>query len=230
MSYFLIYKIKGSFSDKAPDTNCCGTDTTYAANWTYREVYGPLDPYKSQHHVRFGNPDASGTWSYKLVAPSQPSGDCDVHGTWSGVGGNPTLAVTEVHLPGADAGPGFDGAALVISAGAYGPSQNMFSACQGAGFFGPTDGSSAPACGGDMRQALVAHHGACNAENWFTTDLSVSDSGLEHHHLVYDVSNSRPGSERVASNCNYVPYAAGSGYTRTCSYSWSGTVTFQPAG
>lgn len=206
--YYAIYKLSGSFTGKFNGQTVANYSQTEKGNWTYREKFGPFSIKRSTAHVRTSNPTLGGGWSYQQVG--DPSVTCHTSGKWGALNFPPTMKSTEAHAP------NFDGVLLVLTAGPD-PMGNYSGnpACTPAGFFGN--------CSSYIGRALATPASNCNRPKYFITDLSVSDSGLKHHHYVYDVSNTRKGSERVSKDCNQGTYYS-------CSYSWSGTVTFQPAG
>jgi len=223
--YYVTYKVKGSFSDQALGQSCsiCNANIIYTANWNFQERFGPVNLDKSAKNVRASAPVVSGSYAYNHDPTPGPEAEpnCDVTGSMLS-GPNGVMNVVELHLPG---GTGFDGVALGISDGQTGPGAGQPSSpCGNSNFFGPECGLSV------VRTDLSGGGGGqCSTANFFATNLSVPDSKLRTHHFTYNVSNSRSGSETVDKYCNDPPPWQ-QGFTRSCSYSWSGTVTLRPTG
>jgi hypothetical protein len=221
--YYVTFKISGSFSHTVLGMSSVGFDETDAAKWSYRERFGPVDLAKSARRARTSKPKVSGSWSTSLVygASNGPS-DCSQAGRFDSGG-------ARLSMVGA---AGFRSAAISLSAGQQGlggyPSQNCDDAQQ---FFGAPDnlGATCNAGSGSIREALRRAGGACSKATYFTVHLGVSRRGLSAHHFTYKVSSARPYAEKVSPGCNQQDNPS-MGYTIGCMYSWSGTVTFLPAG
>jgi hypothetical protein len=205
--YYAIYKISGSFTGKFNGQAVANYSQTEKGSWTYQEKFGPFSVKTSTAHVKTHDSTFSGGWSYE--EQGSPSTTCHTSGKWVALNLPPTMKSTAAH----------GGLKLVLTGGTD-PLGNYFTdpSCSGVAFFG--------SCGTYIGRALAKAGSNCPESfkpEYFVTDLSVSQSALKNHKYVYHVSNTRKGSEQVAKDCNQGMYY-------TCSYSWSGTVTFKPAG
>ena len=219
--YYVTFKVSGSFSHTILGISLAGFNQTDVAKWSYRERFGPVDLAKSTRRARTRTPKVSGSWSTSIMyAGVNAQSDCSQLGHFDSGGAQLSVA------------GGVKGAALVLSAGQQGlggyPLQNCDDAQE---FFGAPDNlaGTCNAGSGSIREALQQSGTACSKATYFTVHLSVSKRSLSARHFSYNVSSAKSYAEKVSPGCNQQDNPS-MGYTISCAYGWSGTVTFQPVG
>jgi len=225
-SYYVVFMVRGSFRHVIDGMALAGFDQTDVAGWSYRERFGPVNLAKSTVKARTSAAKVSGTWSTSLMySPDNAGADCSQQGKF--VSGAAQMSV--VAAAGARA---FKGASLVLSAGRQGLAVSPIQNCDDAGeFFGVpiNTGASCDTGSGSIREALLRTGPTCSTADYFTAHVRVSEKGLSAHRFTYRVSSAKPDAEKVSPGCNQQDNPS-MGYTISCAYSWSGTVSLQPAG